>query len=492
MQFSWKSEAADHWRIERADRMTVIVDAKDYFHFARLAMLKAEHRIQLIGWDFDAGIVLDHDGVADGEPRTLGAFISWLVEQKPELEIYILRWDKGAWKALLRGKTIFTLLRWLRHPRIHTRLDGHHPTGGSHHQKIVVIDECLAFCGGIDMTSDRWDTRAHLDDQPQRTRSFGRTYSPWHDAITALEGPIATALSDLFRERWHAAGAGLLSPAQPGQDCWPNELVPDFKSVEVKIARTFPEMPDENGIHESEALFLKHIGSARHHLYIESQYFASRRIAEAVAHRLGDPDGPEIVIINPRTAQGWLEPIAMDTARARLMGTLWKRDTYKRLRMYHPYTAGGNPIYCHAKILIADDRVLRLGSSNLNNRSMRLDTECDVAIEPDDDQQRACITMIRNGLIAEHLGVDHETVSDQIEGNKSLIAAIEALRGKGATLVPYEIPNLNAVEEWLADNEILDPEGPHEMFEPIHKRSLFRRLRKTGQFRHGLKPSVLN
>ena len=463
--------------------MAVIVDAEEYFHLARLAMLKAKHQIQLIGWDFDARIVLDHDKEIDGEPRTLGAFISWLVDQKPDLEIYILRWDTGAWKSLVRGSTIFTLLRWLRHPRIHTRLDGHHPTGGSHHQKIVIIDDCLAFCGGIDMTGNRWDTRAHLDDQPRRIHSFGRKYKPWHDAITALQGPVATALGDLFRERWRAAGAGSLAPPPQRQDCWPEELSPDFEDVDVRIARTFPEMPDEDAIRESEAMFVKHIALARDHLYIESQYFASRKIAEAIAGRIGDPDGPEIVIINPRTAQGWLEPIAMDTARARLMGALWKRDKYKRLRMYHPYTAGGVPVYCHAKILIADDRVLRLGSSNLNNRSMRLDTECDVAIEPQRADQRACIATIRNELIAEHLGVDQETVSARISETGSMIDAIEALRGTGQTLKPYEIPDLNAVETWLADNEILDPEGPEEMFEPIHSRSLFRRLKKTGQLR---------
>ena len=62
--------------------------------------------------------------------------------------------------------------------------------------------------------------------------------------------------------------------------------------------------------------------------------------------------------------------------------------------------------------------------------------------------------------------------------NGSLIAAIEALRGEGRSLRPYEMPELSDVEKWLADNEVLDPEGPEEMFSPLSQRGLLRRLRK--------------
>ncbi|MCE3544068.1 hypothetical protein LXJ56_28215, partial [Escherichia coli] len=81
---------------------------------------------------------------------------------------------------------------------------------------------------------------------------------------------------------------------------------------------------------------------------------------------LDEVDGPEIVIVNPETAQGWLEPLAMDTARARLVEALRRRDRHGRLRLYHPYTRGGAPIYCHAKITVVDDTQLRIGSANIN------------------------------------------------------------------------------------------------------------------------------
>lgn len=466
------------WRIEPANRMAVIVDAADYFAHARVAMMNAKRRMLLIGWDFDARIQLEPGVERPGEPKTLGAFIHWLVERNPDLEIFLLRWDTGAIKSLFRGTTILTMLKWMRHPRIHTKLDGHHPTAASHHQKIVIIDDGFAFCGGIDMTSDRWDTRAHRDGDPHRLQPSGKPYKPWHDAISAVEGPVAAALGALFRRRWVLAGGKPVAEGGMAEGCWPEGLVADFRDVDVAIARTEPEMPDQEPVRESEALFLAQIAGATRHLYIESQYFASRKIAEAVARRLDAADGLEIVIINPTTAQGWLEPIAMDTARARLMTALGRRDTQGRLRMYHPHTPRGEAIYCHAKILIADDQVFRLGSSNVNNRSLRLDTECDLAVRARDAETAAGIVAIRDGLIAEHLGVDPALVTATIAETGSMIATIERLRGQGKTLRPYEVPDLTAVEAWLADNEVLDPEGPEEMFEALSKRGLFRRWRR--------------
>jgi len=464
------------WRLARATQMSVIVDADDYFRNARAAMLKARRRIMLVGWDFDARIELTDQAREDGEPRRVGDFIYWLVERNPQLEVYLLRWDVGALKTLTRGSNIAMILRWMRHPRIHTRLDGFHPPAASHHQKIVVIDDCLAFCGGIDMTSERWDTRAHRDAEPGRVTPHGKPYKPWHDATTALQGPIAATLGELARDRWSRAGGGEIAPITSQTDCWPDLLTPDFRDVEVGIARTRPEMPDCPEVREIEALFVAQIAGARTNIYAESQYFASRRIAEAIGARLAASDCPEIVIINPHSAQGWLEPVAMDTARARLFAALKQRDRNDRLRLYHPYTADGEAIYVHAKVMIVDGRLLRIGSANMNNRSMGLDTECDVMIDAGDEGGEA-ICAIRDGLIAEHLGVPVARITAEIAARGSIIATIEALRGDGRSLRPYQVPDLNAIETWLADNEVLDPESPSEMFEATSKRGLFRRLR---------------
>lgn len=465
------------WAVARADKASLVVDADAYFRHARAAMLQATRRIMLIGWDFDARIRLG-DASVDGGPETVGEFIYWLVQRNPQLEVFLLRWDIGALKTLVRGTTILTVFKWMRHPRIHTKLDGAHPVGASHHQKIVVIDDCFAFCGGIDMTGDRWDTRDHRDDDPDRVRPNGRPYGPWHDATSALEGPVAARLGELARMRWKLAGGGDIPPVDSRpENCWPAELPVDFTGVDVAISRSQPEVKEEAPVIEIERLYLEQIARARRFIYAESQYFASRKIAIAIADRLAEPDGPEIVLVNPESADGWLEPLAMDTARARLAEALHKRDPHGRFRLYLPYTAAGEPIYVHAKILIVDDRIIRVGSSNMNNRSMRLDTECDVTIDTDLPGNQGCrerIAALRDDLLAEHLGVEPAEVTAAIDATGSLIGAIERLRGPGRSLRAYEVPDLSTVEEWLADNEILDPEGPDAMFESLTKRHLLR------------------
>ncbi|OYW83638.1 MAG: phospholipase, partial [Sphingobium sp. 32-64-5] len=170
-----------------------------------------------------------------------------------------------------------------------------------------------------------------------------------------------------------------------------------------------------------------------------------------------------------------------------LVEALRRRDVHGRLRIYHPYTRDRQPIYVHAKIHIVDDAILRVGSSNMNNRSMRLDSECDVAIDcatPGNGDCGEAIAAIRNDLLAEHLGTSEKAVRDRLGKTGSLIETIEGLRFTGRknaknrrrTVLPYEIPNLSDVEAWLADNEVLDPEGPEEMFEALDERGLFRRL----------------
>lgn len=127
----------------------------------------------------------------------------------------------------------------------------------------------------------------------------------------------------------------------------------------------------------------------------------------------------------------------------------------------------------HAKVMIVDDHMLRIGSANLNNRSMGLDTECDVAISGA-GREALAVRRIRDGLIAEHLGVSPDQVVSEIDRYGSLIRAIELLRGAERSLRPYAVPRLSEVEAWLADNEVLDPESPSEMFEVMTRRGLFR------------------
>ncbi|HYN47144.1 MAG TPA: phospholipase D-like domain-containing protein [Allosphingosinicella sp.] len=469
------------WRIARADRAALVVDAADYFRHARHAMMKARSQILMIGWDFDTRILLDHDCEDDGAPARLGPFLSWLAKNRPGLSIHILKWDLGALKLLGRGTTILRLARWAWSKQIFFKLDGAHPFGASHHHKILVVDDSLAFCGGIDMTASRWDTRGHVDKDKRRKRpTTGRLYGPWHDATMAVGGPAAAALGELARDRWCAAGGARFDPPEAKGDVWPEELEPMFRDVDVAVARTRGAYKETPAAREIEALFLDMIAGARRFVYAENQFFASRAIGQAIATRLAEPDGPEFVIVNPRTVEGWVEEKVMGPARARLMRVLAKADRHGRFRIYTPVTQGGEDIYVHSKIVVADDEVLRVGSANMNNRSMGLDSECDLLI----DGRLECnagakerIAAIRADLLAEHLGVASGAVEAKLAATGSLIAAIEALRGAGRTLVPFVPDEPGAIEAAIADSEALDPEGAGDDFEPLARPGLFAGLR---------------
>lgn len=456
----------------------MVIDAADYFRIIRQAMLNARHQILLVGWDFDTRIKLDRGRSLPGVPNVLGEFVRWLADRQPELKIFLLSWDIGALKLLGRGSSLLTAARWAAHERIHLKFDSEHPPGGTHHQKIAVIDDAFAFCGGIDMTARRWDTREHLDGDRRRRQPNGKLYGPWHDATTAVDGAAARALGELARERWERATGERLAAPPASTPVWPDELQPHFRQVDVAIARTIPAQKDEREVLEIEALYLDLIASAQRLVYAENQYFASRRIAEAIAKRLREPYGPEIVLVMPETADGWLEEEAMGSARARLMRSLAEADAHGRFRIYTPVTAAGEPIYVHAKVMIVDDVVLRVGSSNWNNRSLGLDSECDVAIDarlPANYGMQPAITGIRDDLLAEHLGVTPAEVTALLTSTGSLITTVERLSGAGKTLKRFAAPELSAAEAFLADNEVLDPEKAGGFFEPLAKRRLFRR-----------------
>lgn len=470
------------WRVERADRAALIVDAADYFRIARRAMMRAQKQILLIGWDFDTRICLDYEA-DDGAPVELGAFLSWLPKHRPDLQIHILKWDVGAIKLLGRGTTVLRLARWAMSKQIHFKLDAAHAFGASHHQKIVVIDDALAFCGGIDMTSERWDTRQHLDrDEHRRRATTRRHYPPWHDASMAVEGEVAAALGDLSRKRWEAAGGDPIAPPARGSVPWPDELETQFRDVDVAVARTRGGFSGEQPIREIEALFVDMIRGAKRFFYAENQYFASRVIGEAIARRLEEPDPPEFVIVNPRTGQQWLDEEVMSPARAALMAAIGRSDARNRFRIYCPVTEEGQGIYVHSKITIVDDRQLRVGSANMNNRSMGLDSECDLLIDKGHGESGAverAIGTLRCDLLAEHLGVSSDTIEAAFQRTGSLIGTIDSFRsGEGRGLVPLVPDKPNAVERKLARSEALDPESAGDEFEPMARPGLLGRLRR--------------
>lgn len=468
------------WRVARAGRASVIVDASDYFIHLRNAMLAAKERILMIGWDFDTRISLSRaQGARNEPPSHLGTLILWLADHRPDLQINILKWNFGTVKMLVRGASVFTAARWAMHKRITFKLDSAHPVGCSHHQKIVVIDDVLAFCGGIDVTADRWDTPEHIGQDKRRRRPSGRLYGPWHDVTMAVDGEAAAALGKLGRDRWHRAGGDILEPCSASVPIWPDGLSCQFEDVDVAISRTRSDYQDNGEVREIEAMFLDQIATARKFIYAENQYFTSRRIAEAIARRLKEPDPPEIFIVQPDTADGWLEQQAMDGARVRLVRALSEKDTLNRFSLMTAEAADGTPIYIHAKLLIVDDLILRVGSANMNNRSLGLDSECDLVLKADapGDLVSQAIFKLRASLMAEHCGLNPALVEARLARGMAMAEMASETGADGPRLVRLPLPELGPLEEFIADNELLDPEDPQAVLEPVARRGLFRKPR---------------
>ena len=227
------------------------------------------------------------------------------------------------------------------------------------------------------------------------------------------------------------------------------------------------------------------IAAADRFIYFENQYFTSGKIAAALATRLNEDDPPEFVMVMPKTADGWLEQMAMDAARVQLVREIAKAKHGDRLKVYYPRTRRGEPIYVHAKTAIVDDRFLRVGSANMNNRSMGLDSECDVTIDaalPANDGVEPAIARLRTSLIAEHLDVKEEEVAAAFQGTGSLIDTIEALRGKGRSLELLDLVAPGPFDEFIADNELLDPTSPDAMFESLTERGLRKSWHRGGDW----------
>ncbi|KQZ71980.1 phospholipase [Sphingopyxis sp. Root214] len=466
-------EGRNCWRIERAEKARMIVDAADYYALLERLMAEAKQRILLIGWDFDPRIALKPDKDGKGEP--LGNYLLRLAKEKPDRDIDILRWNFGALKQFAMPRILSMVARWKLTRSISFRLDSAHPVGCSHHQKVAVFDDHLAVCGGIDVGSRRWDTRDHKDDDPHRTAPDGKAYMPWHDSTMILAGPVGNALADLGNERWQRATKKPLRDLEGQGENWPDDLEPDFEGVDVAISRTRAEYDGCEEIREIEQLYLDMIAAADRFIYFENQYFTCGKIAAAIAERLNEDDAPEFVMVMPKTADGWLEQMAMDAARVQLVREIAKSKHGDRLKVYYPRTRRGEPIYVHAKTAIVDDRMIRVGSANMNNRSMGLDSECDVTIDaalPANKGVKPAIVRLRTSLIAEHLDVKEDEVAAAFKRTGSLIDTIEALRGKGRSLELLDLVPPGPMDEFIAENEVLDPTSPDAMFEGFTERGL--------------------
>lgn len=456
------------WRIASAARGAFLVDGEAYFRALHDALGRAREQVIILAWDVDSRLeLLQGDASGRAGASCLEDRLHEVLDANQGLRVFLLDWDFSVIYALEREWMPVFRLPWARHRRLWFELDDQLPYGASHHQKVVVIDDAVAFCGGFDPTLARWDTTRHERNEPRRRTPAGVAYPPFHDVQALVAGDAAAALGELARARWRRATGQRLG-APPGaawESRWPAGLPADFEGLPVGIARTEAFYGEFRAVREVERLYLDMIETATGYLYFENQYLSSGAVVRALCDSLAAADGPEVVLVVPLKTSGWLEQATLGKARDRAAARLREADAFGRLRLLCPVNGDDEAgiINVHSKLLIADDRWVRIGSANLSNRSMALDTECDVVLDAGAAAANGAPRHLLARLLGEHTGAGRDAAERALSQAGGLIAAIEGLQGGERRLVPLPEADARRYDTSLdASLDVVDPESPLE------------------------------
>ena len=351
---------------------------------------RAQLHVHITGWYFSPQFVL----VRDGEKVVLRDLLAQLAER---VDVRVLAWA-GAPLPLFRPsrrdvRTMKTDLT--RGTRIECRLDSKERPLHCHHEKTIVIDDRVAFVGGIDLTcesGDRFDSPEHAI----------RAGVGWHDVCARIEGPAVADVAEHFRMRWKEVTDERLPP--------PSRCT-SAGDVEVQIVRTVPERvyrSSPNGDFRILESYLRALRSAQHFIYLENQFLWSPEIETVLYDKLCRPprDDFRVLVVLPAKPN-----TGSDDTRGVLAELVTADAGAGRLLACAVYSRAGKqscPIYVHAKVGIVDDRWLTVGSANLNEHSLFNDTELNLVTH---DPRIARDVRLR--LWSEHL----ERPVDSVAGN---------------------------------------------------------------------------
>jgi phospholipase D1/2 len=463
------------------DRARVLVDAESYYSAFCRAALGARRYIYITGWQFDtmARLLRPSPGVTPAHPIELLPFLNHLCEATPALEIYITAWDYSVVYALEREWLQKLRFDFQSHARVHFEFLNHPEPGGCHHQKLVVVDGRVAFLGGLDLCDARWDTRRHIKADPARIDVHDKPYKPFHDVQVMLEGPVVANLERLFLEGWRIATGSELSGVHNSESAGPmsalssdavEQLASDLglplRARSIGVSRTDWTV-EGTIVSEIQQLFERAILAAERFIYIETQYFTSKALAEVLYYRIADASRPklQIVLVMPDGADSPKEDFVLGNRQRRVRRFLADAARHFghefHLLMSSESTASEPcpATFIHSKLMIVDDEFLTIGSANFTNRSMRIDREVNVAWqaaleEPAlAEQLKRDIRALRVSLLAEHAGAsDAELFADM----GSLVARLG--QNPGSKLRRQALPAAEEDDPLLI--AIFDPSGP--------------------------------
>jgi phosphatidylserine/phosphatidylglycerophosphate/cardiolipin synthase-like enzyme len=364
----------------QSNKVEVLIDGAEALPRIAAELKQARSHIHIAGWYFSPDFAL----VREGEPEVLRNLLAEMAER---IEVRVLAWA-GAPLPLFRPSR--QMVRTMREEltnrtKIQCSLDSHERPMHCHHEKTIVVDDRVAFVGGIDLTyesGDRHDTSEHP----------ARAAVGWHDACTRIEGPAVADVAEHFRMRWLEVTQETLPPVQQSKSAG---------NTELQIIRTVPERiysAVPNGDFRILESYLRTLRAAERFIYLENQFLWSPEIATILTDKLSNPPTPDfrLVVLLPAKPNN-----GSDDTRG-VLGELIEADNDKgHLVACTLYARAGtihDHVYVHAKIGIVDDRWLTLGSANLNEHSLFNDTEMNIVTH---DPELA--TQTRRRLWAEHL-----------------------------------------------------------------------------------------
>jgi phosphatidylserine/phosphatidylglycerophosphate/cardiolipin synthase-like enzyme len=362
------------------NQLDVLVDGAEALPAVAAALAAARSHVHITGWHLAA-----HFELVRGEPPVvLGRLLAELAER---VDVRVIVWAGAPLPAFhpTRKEVTAGVHNLVRDTRIRCVTDPREHPFHCHHEKTVIVDDEVAFVGGIDMTDlagDRFDSGEH----PARRR-LG-----WHDVATRLRGPAVTDVAAHFALRWREVAGEQLAAPRPQ---------PPAGSSTVQVVRTIADdMYDAVPAGDFRILesYVRALRSAREYVYLENQFLWAPEIVDLLAEKLRSPpsDGFRLVVLLPRQANN-----GQDDTKGQLGRLLDADDGAGRLLAATLRSLTGtraDPLYVHAKVGIVDDRWLTVGSANLNAHSLLNDTEMNVVT---DDAELARST--RERLWAEHL-----------------------------------------------------------------------------------------
>jgi phosphatidylserine/phosphatidylglycerophosphate/cardiolipin synthase-like enzyme len=382
----------------------VLIDGAAALPAIAAELRQARSHVHLTGWHFSPDFALERDG----QPVILRNLLAELAER---LDVRVLVWA-GAPLPLFRpsrGDVRKMREGLIKHTKIECALDAKERPMHCHHEKTIVIDDRIAFVGGIDLTSesgDRYDSHHH----PSRV-NVG-----WHDACARIEGPAVADVAEHFRMRWHEVTGETLAPVRPSVAAG---------DLDLQIVRTVPERvytATPKGDFSILESYIRALKAAQRFIYIENQFLWSPEIEVVLHEKITNPPHPDFRLLlllpakpnsggdDTRGVLGHLIEADADAGRL-LATTLYARSGH-----------AADPIYIHAKIAIIDDNWLTLGSANLNEHSLFNDTEMNVVTHDPELAKR-----IRLQLWSEHLEVPIDEIPDDpVEAIENLWKPISA------------------------------------------------------------------